>query len=127
LKSALDLALLTLSFPKDSKFSVSLPANSSAIVLPSGNKSSVVYAVPRSEINSFVDSVAVLPVAEGNPDAAGRQWVQVRLGGARRSWEEQLHGSIDGFWELIKVPCGFIKIPQAYTNSSSRMQNRSIL
>lgn len=101
---------MTLSFPKDSKFSVPVPTNSSAIVLPPKDKSSVVYAVPHSEVNSFVNSVAELPIAEGHQDDAGRQWVQVRLDGVDRSWMERIRESTNAFWGLIEVFCDFVWI-----------------
>ncbi|RPB03751.1 putative 3-hydroxy-3-methylglutaryl CoA reductase [Choiromyces venosus 120613-1] len=99
-KSATELALLTLSFPVGSKFSVPVPANSSAIALPS-DLSSAVYAIPHSELNSFVDSVAELPAAEGHSNQ-GRRWVQVGLDRTKRSWAERIHESTNSFIELVK-------------------------
>ncbi|CAZ84695.1 unnamed protein product [Tuber melanosporum] len=101
-KSAMELALLTLSFPVGSKFSVLVPSNSSAIALPSG-LSSAVYAIPHSELNTFVDSVAELPAADGHDNQGRRRrWVQVGLDHTGRGWAEKIHESANSFIEHVK-------------------------
>ncbi|KAG0130156.1 putative 3-hydroxy-3-methylglutaryl CoA reductase [Tuber indicum] len=101
-KSAMELALLTLSFPVGSKFSVLVPSNSSAIALPSG-LSSAAYAIPHSELNTFVDSVAELPAADGHDNQGRRRrWVQVGLDRTGRGWAEKIHESASSFIELVK-------------------------
>ena len=97
------MALLTLSFPVGSKFSVPVPANSSAITLPS-DLSSAVYAIPHSELNTFVDSVAELPAVDGlDNQGRRRRWVQVGLDRTKRGWGEKVHEFTNTFIGLVKV------------------------
>ena len=97
------MALLTLSFPVGSKFSVPVPTNSSAITLPS-DLSSAVYAIPHSELSTFVDSIAELPAVDGlDNQGRRRRWVQVGLDRTKRGWAEMVYEFVNTLIGLLKV------------------------
>ena len=80
-----------------------MPANSSAITLPSG-LSSAVYAIPHSELNTFVDSIAELPAVDGlDNKGRRRRWVQVGLDRTKRGWAEKVLESVNTLIGLVKV------------------------
>ncbi|RPB12220.1 hypothetical protein P167DRAFT_169242 [Morchella conica CCBAS932] len=107
-ESATQLALLTLSFPKDfNGFSAPIPPNGSiASIVPSTEESTIVYALPYDEISSFVNSVSELPTADAEKSEEGektRRWVmQSARSNASGSWIERAQSTIENFKQLIQ-------------------------